>query len=173
MSYADINDYIKYLHENSERVGTLQLGAFYTYNYDFYKDKRPYEEVKFYDRIPLIFLFDFKKAKNGSNLFIGLNFHHLPVKARQIWLSRIRSYYTQLMESNKRLNTIDYKQLFYVHKKAILGVRQYRLEAVSRNRRIATTDLDEILKYYSKTYYGVTYDQVANKYRTTKARTSL
>ena len=173
MSYIDINDYLKYLNESTQRVSSLQLGAFYTYNYNFYKDKRPYDEVKFYDKVPLIFLFDFKKSKNGSNLFFGLNFHHLPVKSRQIWLSRIKKIHSQAMQKNKRMNTVDYRQLFYMFKKSTIGVRQYRLEAVSRNRRVPTDNLDEIMKYYAKTYYGVTYDQVASKYRSSIARTSL
>jgi hypothetical protein len=70
-------------------------GRLYTYGYDAkLKDVLPY-----WDKFPLVIYLGNKKTKEGKTLFVGLNLHYVPPKARQEFLEELLPH-----ASTKNLN---------------------------------------------------------------------
>jgi hypothetical protein len=163
MDYGSIVEYNRYLN-GFKRAKTLRAGYFYVYKYNFYKNY-PIQELKYYDYRPLVFIFNVTNRENGK-YFIGINFHHLPVKARQFWLRKLQSIAKRYfnMGGVQRIPGLNYDTLQKVMKKSIFGVRQYRANAIKDLREIPLDKLEDIMKFYAKTYYGITIREVQAKY---------
>lgn len=162
-NYGLITEYISYL-KTFKRSATIRPGYFYLYNYAFY-EHYPIEELKFYDYWPLTFVFQIMRKPQGQ-YFLGMNFHHMPVKARQYWLNRVKRMARVYFEKGgvRRLPAFNYDNATKVMRKGKLTVRQYRNEAVRNLRIVPLEELDTLMKFYAKTYYGVTIAQVRAKY---------
>lgn len=159
-----LSSYIRYLLTNTRPAQMIRPFKFYAFDYAFDKETRPYEEIRFWDMMPLVFVFDAYKHKEGYNL-VGINFHHLPVISRQIWLSRIKKIQGDSFPNN-RLLRMTYKQLWKMFIKASrYGVRQYRIERATRIRVIENIQMDEVMKFYANTYYGATYRNIEANYK--------
>ena len=66
-------------------VAKPETGKLYAFVYDAkYKDKLPY-----WDRYPLIIMLGSGKSKAGNDVFLGLNLHYIPPKARQEFLEQL------------------------------------------------------------------------------------
>jgi hypothetical protein len=162
IDYGSILEYIEYL-DSFKKTSKISSGYFYTYHYNFHKHY-PIEELKFYDWRPLSFVFSI--VNEDKPYFYGLNFHHLPVKARQWWLRKVKSAASSYFEQGgiRRIPGLNYNTLQKIMKKGLFGVRKYRFEAVKELRIIRLEDLDEIMKFYGRTYYGVTIKQIQARY---------
>lgn len=156
--YASIKEYFTYVNEVSERSNKFLPGFFYAYEYRFPHDK-PFKELKFYDKYPLIFLIG--KGK-GANTYIGLNFHQIPVRSRLIWLTRFNKIAGILNEDERAY--MYYESIKSMYKKATHGVRVYRLDRVFTLRRIDSTKMYDISRFYAKTYYGVSIEAINIRY---------
>ncbi|MEM4260889.1 MAG: hypothetical protein QXG00_06635 [Candidatus Woesearchaeota archaeon] len=163
-SYANINDYIRYINEHFIKTGTLSSGQIYVYRYLFNKDpnfnKKPFNEIKFYDFMPASYIFNINMK---TKTFFGLNFHHLPLYDRRVWLARVSNFQNKM---TGQLNIkLKYQALKALMRKSILGVRQYRFDRVLDLRLIPYEQWINLFNFYAKTYYAVTIDQVESKYR--------
>jgi hypothetical protein len=123
----------------------------------------PYEELKFYDHYPLVYIFNKEITSEKKIIYYGLNFHFLPVPSRKIWFSRIAKMFPKKIESDARLN-LDYQMLFSVMKKSVFGVRKYRADRIKKPRIIPNENMKQILEIANRTYFGVTLAQVVAKY---------
>jgi hypothetical protein len=163
--------YIKYTREQGEPATIVLPGYFYTYNYRFNLNpnfhKLDFDEVRFYDWFPLTFIYDGYKNKEGKLVYRGLNFHHLPVRARRLWLTRLRKYIGEdELDNNERIiKMIDYKPLFYLFRKATFGIRNYRRERMFNIRKVPTHLIDDYMSFASKTYFAATLSQVGLNYK--------
>jgi len=162
-SYGNIAEYIKYL-RSFDKAGTIRPGYFYVYEYDFMKHY-PIEELKFYDYMPLTFVYKIVKGKD-SRYFQGLNFHHMPVKARQWWLNRVKAMASIYFDKGgiRRLPGINYLVLEKIMRKGVFGVRNYKFESVRNLRAIPLEEVENIIRWYANTYYGVTIGQIQARY---------
>jgi hypothetical protein len=163
-----LGHYKKYI-EFFDRASIVLSGYMYAYYYMFQRKGVPQEKLRFYDWWPLTFVFqvDFKERR-----FYGLNFHHLPVRTRLIWLARIKRLYaakfpTDEIKRNfltpKRI-PMTYKRLVLILIKSKYGIRQYRMDRVRKLRIVPNTQWEQAMRYFSKTYYRVTYEQKVNDY---------
>jgi hypothetical protein len=159
-----LQEYIRYLRENTRAAPMIRPFKFYAFDYDFDKETRPYETIRFWDMMPLVFVFDAYKHKNGIN-FVGINFHHMPVISRQIWLARIKKLQKEKFPNN-RLLRMSYHMLWKMFIKATkFATRQYRVERVSRLREVDNNQMDDLMRFYANTYYGATYQNIVSNYK--------
>lgn len=162
--FANINSYIKYIRENFSTVGKTNnlLGSLFVYNYkfnmnpDFYN--KDYDEIKFYDWMPATYIFNIRPE---SKTFFGLNLHHLPLKARDYWLTRFSGINTQ----GKDRFYLPYDVLKVMHIKSKFGIRQYRMDRTFNIRLVPFSYWGELFDFYAKTYFGVTIKDVQMRYR--------
>lgn len=158
---ANLQTYLQYLKDTGIPSSRVITGRFYTYSYMFDKS-RDFSELKFYDVYPLVFVY----KQRGQN-FMALNFHHIPPKAREIWLSRARFLSGYLLENDRRVtNLTNFNQLYNMFKKAsTASVRQYKKERVRHLRRVEAENLDEIMKFISNTYFGISVPAMISRYK--------
>lgn len=168
-TYININEYILYLRKTYKRNNNLKIGQMYSYQYLFNKapnfDKQDPNKIKFYDFYPITFVFD---IDFDNDTLFGLNFHHLPVKSRMMWLDRTKKI-SEIQFAKPGVNRIPalrYPQLKAMFRKSVFGIRQYKMERFRDLRIIPNEKWEEVFDFYSRTYYGVTLRAVANKYRT-------
>jgi len=166
--FLNINKYIQHIRKTYKRINLIQKGNLYTYTYLFNHapnfDKQDYEKIKFYDYMPVTFIFDIDE-KNKT--FTGINFHHLPVASRLIWLNRLKKMRGKLFEQEGVNRVIlRYGVLKFLMKKSIFGIRKYRMDRTRELRIVPNQQWEELLSIYSRTYFGVTLAQVEQKYKT-------
>lgn len=159
---ANIGTYHKYLKETGIPSSRVITGRFYTYSYLFDKTKKDFKDLKYYDVFPLVFVYE----QRGQN-FMALNFHHIPPKARAIWLSRARFLSEYLIENDRRVtNLTNFNTLYAMYKKASsASVRQYKKERVRNLRRVESENLDEIMAFIANTYFGISVPQMISAYK--------
>jgi len=167
--YGRIVEYNNFL-KTFPRASKIQTGYFYTYSYEF-KTNYPKSELKYYDFKPLCFIFkrfkfERKVEKTQGVCSVGLNFHHLPIKARQWWLNKIKVVAFKYFEKGGiiKIPGLNEDTLPRIMKKSSFGFRNYDEINISNLRQIRLEDLDEVMKFYGKTYYGVTIKQIQAKY---------
>jgi len=163
-----LTHYKKYI-EFFDRATIIISGYMYAYYYMFQRKGVPLDRLRFYDWWPLTFVFqvDYKERR-----FYGLNFHHLPVRTRLIWLARIKRLYQAKFptdETKRNFLTpkripMTYKRLVLILIKSKYGVRQYRMDRVRKLRIVPNTQWEQAMRYFPKTYYQVSYDQKVNAY---------
>ena len=155
-----VQQYIDEIDRVAIDASQIRVGRFYTYQYNFDKSG-DYNEIKYWDVFPLVFVY-MKKGKN----FFGLNFHHIPLQSRYIWIARLKKVVEYQYNKDKPLTAFDYQNLYNMFKKATYGVRQYKRMSVRNLKRIETPDqVEELMKIIANTYYGVNYNMVAERYR--------
>lgn len=163
--FLNINDYIKHLRQ-FKRTGIIKPGFLYSYIYRFDKNpkfkKKPYDEQKFYDYMPATFVFHVTE-----NTFFGLNFHHLPLLVRQIWLGRVRRMYEDnFLDTEPDRIPLNWNLLKSILLKASkFSVRQYRFDRLTDLRIVTEQDWERTFRFYARTYFGVTLRAVENKYK--------
>ncbi len=171
-SFRSINDYIKQI-RTFKRAANIFTGQLYAYNYLFTKapnfESAEFDVVKFYDFYPATFVFDVNRE---TKTFHGLNFHHMPVKARKLWLTRVQKIVPKPFETSgvTRIRNLTFPKLKVLFKKSMFGVRQYRMDRVRQLRIVPNQDWEELFEFFAKTYFGVTLAQVEAKYRSFRPR---
>ena len=161
--FGSLARYMNYL-KQFPRVGQVRPGCFYVYVYDFDKENNPYSVYRYWDVLPLTFVYEIHAPK--KKMFRGINFHHAPVRPRQIWLARVRNLIEEDLKKGKRLVRISsWYILFNLMKKlSKKSVRSYRMDRVSRLRKIPNNEIENVLRYYGKTYYGIDISRVEKDY---------
>lgn len=165
IKYNNISEYKKFIRENFKAGGSLKLGGFYSYNYLFSLDE-DFDKLKFYDWLPITLILDIN-IKNKT--FSGLNFHHMPVKPRQIWLNRVKNLLPEKFESGgiqyfKELS--NQNRALGILLKSKIAVRNYRFDRVRDIRSLEVDKLDEVIKFFAKSYFSVSIEQIKNRYNT-------
>lgn len=170
-NYNSIAAYHRYLMQ-FPKTGNLQVGRFYAYLYNFSKDY-PFEELKYYDFEPLTFVFSI----GPGEYFTGINFHHMPVRPRILWLNRVikmaRRVDTDISTRFTggtgrpvwRIYGLNYPKVYKVLFKSKIAIRRYRFDRVGMLRTIPINDIDQVMHYYARTYYASNIKQIANRYR--------
>jgi len=158
--------YVKFIKDNFPRAKVIRPGEFYAYTYRFDKTQYPYSELKFWDVMPLVFVYELHKNKENEKMFRAINFHHAPVRPRQIWLNRTINLTGEAFERNKRLTRLaSWQRLFVMMKKiSKKTVRQYYLKRMIQPRHIPNDRVEEVIRYYARTYYGISISQVEAQY---------
>lgn len=164
----NINQYIQFLRKNFKRESAVRTGFMYSYNYlftdaDDFEDKK-YDDVKFYDFNPLTFVYEIKPK---TKTFFGINFHHMPIQPRLLWLNRVKKLNERPFEKEgaNRLFGMRYNVLKLLFKKSTVAVRQYHFTRVKELRIVPNVDWETVMNIYSRTYYGVRLNDIENRYR--------
>ena len=145
-------------------------GRFYAYNYNFKKDY-DWDDLKFYDYMPLTFIFEIDPKTNTA---LGINFHHIPVRPRILWLNRVKQIAEMFDEEIKikdytkrpvyKISGLDYPRVYKVLLKSKIAIRRYKLNKIHYLRNIDIASIDEVMHYYAKTYVAVGISEIANRY---------
>ena len=161
--FGRIAKYVKYLRQ-FPRAGQVKPGNFYAYVYDFDKETEPYRVIKFWDTMPFTFVYELNAPIKG--MYRGINFHHVPVRPRQIWLARANQLVEEDMRANKRLVRLSrWYILFHMLKKlSKKSVRNYYMERTHKLRRIPNDAVAQAMRYYANTYYGINISNVEKEY---------
>ncbi len=167
--YSHIRDYKQYL-ERFPRTGALKVGSFYSYAYNFQLNYE-WDELKFYDHMPLTFIFAIDTEHNHA---IGINFHHMPVRPRLLWLNRVKTIAKHVQEEIQirglggrpvyKISGLNYPRVYKVLAKSKIAIRRYRLNEIRFLRKIDVRFIDEVMRYYARTWLGVNIDQIRNRY---------
>ena len=162
--YKVLMNYVRYIKKNCRSAQMIRPFRFYTFDYAFDKETKPYDTIRFWDMKPLVFVFDAYKYDHGIN-FVGINFHHIPVISRQIWLARIKKVQGTKFFDNQFLR-MTYNHLWRMFIKVTrYATRQYRLERTSKIRVVENDQMDDMMKFYANTYYGATYQNIVANYQ--------
>jgi hypothetical protein len=159
----NLSSYRKYIRENLKVTKDFKLGGFYSYNYKFSLDYE-FDKLKFFDWLPISFIMNINMEKKT---FVGLNLHHMPVKSRQIWLSRLKKRYPNKFEIGgiKLLRELADEDLATkLLLKSKIAIRNYRFDRVRDLRIISLDQIEEIIRFYSNTYFAVNMNQINNRY---------
>jgi hypothetical protein len=161
--FGVLKNYTKFLKDNFSKTKRMMVGNFYTFTYWFEKDQ-DFNTIKYYDFMPLIFFFGINEKH--KNLYQGINFHHLPLQARKIYMEKMKSLVTEDFDNDRRLVRLArYTALFKMFRKATkFSTRQYEVANMRDIRKIPNTMVEEALQYYAKTYYGINISNVEKKY---------
>ena len=170
-NYKSLPEYIKFLKtELPQPVNKIYPGRFYCYNYKFAMDNIPYSKLKFYDYMPLIYCFEVKQFG-----WVGINFHHMPVDARNFWLNKLIKLSEKVEEQiryvdveNKRLYKIpnfNYPKCYMILKKSKIAIRQYLTKRAKNLRPVPLWLIRDVMQFYARTYYGVGINQIDARYR--------
>lgn len=147
------------------RMPKPRVGRFVCFTYNFHTN--PYyidhpEKKKYLDFQPFDLVIAVR-PKKGT--FMCVNFHHLPVITRQIFLAKLKKDYDSSFDRPKALIPgINYKKLFKYLKKIGVAVRNYRFERVMALREVPSNMIDETMRFYANFYYKSTYKAIVNRY---------
>jgi hypothetical protein len=106
-SFDSIKEYVKYL-KTFPVARRIHFGNFYSFVYNFDSENKSFNEIKYYDLMPLIFVTG--RSKDYPTLIQGINFHHMPLN--------VRNAYIQIM---KNLVRDDLKNPFELRIKVKIG----------------------------------------------------
>lgn len=162
-NFANLGKYVRYINTSFEKRTKLFVGSFYSFVYDFDKNQN-FNKIKFYDMMPLIYLFD--KHPNHKNIVRGINFHHMPINIRYIYTSKMRNIAENNFKKNTRILMLtEYAKLFNMYRKATkASIRQYDITKIRDLRKIPNSQIENVLGYYAKTYYGINIGMVEANY---------
>jgi len=175
-NYGNIKAYMDYL-KTFKLTQSIFPGRFYTYNYKFRKDY-DWDDLKFYDFMPLAFIFEIDPQTNSA---IGMNFHHMPVKARILWLNRLKKlagqweklqvtdkeafgFKTQSNRPVYKITGLNYPRVYKILMKSKIAIRRYKLDKMFYLRNIDIGSLDEAMNYFAKTYVAVDINAIKSRY---------
>jgi len=164
--FGNLARYVRFVKDNFPIAKVIRPGNFYVCVYRFNRKTEPYSVLKFYDIYPFIFVYELHKNKDKDKMFRGINFHHVPIRSRKLWLGRTKRLIGESFDENKRLIRLAaWQRLFVMMKKlSKASVRQYYLKRVVQPRLVPNDRVDELLNYYAKTYYGVSINQIEAQY---------
>jgi hypothetical protein len=162
-SFENIKEYVKYL-RTFPLSRRIFLGSFYSFVYDFDKENKSFNEIKYYDLMPLVFITG--RHEKYPNLIQGINFHHMPLNVRNKYIEIIKTLVKEDFEKDKRLVSIArYDLLVKMFRKATkIAVRNYYIENISDLRKVENSDIEKTLKYYANTYYGINISNMERNY---------
>lgn len=160
--FGSIRNYNEFL-RSFPRMQRLFRGNFYAFTYDFDLNQR-FEKIKYWDLVPLIFVTG--RIKSKKNIIQGINFHHLPINIRLVYLNLIKKISTAEFENDRRLVRLaKYEALFKMFRKATkFGVRNYDMRNIKGLRKVPNSNIEEALRYYARTYYGINISNVEKNY---------
>lgn len=168
IKYNNQKDYLNFIGQ-FPRAPFPIAGGFYCWTYLFHLNPtyKKYPELKKYlDFQPLDLIIYTNPSKK---IFVGINWHALPLRVRDILLANlVRAYPNALNMERTRMPGLNYKKLLRYLKKIGIAVRKYRYERVRMLRFIPGDKLKESLDFYANFYYKSTYEAVANRYRAYK-----
>jgi hypothetical protein len=138
----------------------IRNNLFFAYNYKFQTRGVPFKKLAFYDWFPLVYVFD---VSYGTRHFRALNFHHLPVRLRLIWLTRVKRLYKAKFPTDPKKRNYDkpiqiplsYRRIVSLLYQSTFAVRQYRMDRVRLLKVVSNNEIDHLLLYHSNTYYAV------------------
>ena len=161
----DIRHYKKYI-SFFPPAKSIALGFLYTYNYNF-DVTGDFDKIRHYDWMPVCLCY---KIRPEVNTFFGLNFHHLPVKARTVWLARAKRLWGKKFPTRgKNVNTpmkvnVSYTRILSILYGAKLGVRQYRFDRVNDIRIVPNSQWYTLFRYHANTYLKSSYEKKVKLY---------
>jgi hypothetical protein len=165
--YNNARTYLDFI-KQFPRSPKPRVGKFICFTYNFHTN--PYyidhpEKKKYLDFQPFDLVIAVRPQKGT---FMCVNFHHLPVITRQIFLAKLKKDYTANFENEDRRRTvipgINYKKLFKYLKKIGVAVRCYRFERVMSLREVPVDMIDETMKFYANFYYKSNYKAIVTRY---------
>lgn len=165
-----ISEFDNWINKNTKAVNKIIAGNFYTMKYDYKAppdtiSRVPKEILDFYDGRPVAFIFSGYKAKsNGKILMVGLNFHFLPLRTRQIWISALQKISPNSFKNNSRI-IIPEHLIREMIKKTKWGFRQYDINKIKRLNKIDFKDIRDILRFTPPTHEGKQYFQIEQAYK--------
>jgi hypothetical protein len=162
VNYSSVNNYLTFL-DDFERVSVLKPGSVYAYVYNPLRDV-PKDILKFYDLFPLTFITD---VNYSTQMFHGINLHHMPLPERLLWfkrLSLIINIIKLIRLRSDRLSWLNYHRMMMLYRKSDRVVRQYSFKRVTHARIVPFEKLKEALQFYARTYYGVGINEVSRKF---------
>ncbi len=171
--YSSLNDYLRFIQNNLKPVKTIKVGQWYQFNYffhinpDFSKVKP--ELKKTYDFFPCDLCVSISPR---SKSFICVNLHRLPVKSRQIFISRLKKAFgeSKFEKDPIRLPGVNFKKLTKYLLKLGCTIRRYRMSRVHQLRLINSDAIEEIIKFYANTYYRGNIKTIQNLYNNYKPK---
>jgi len=168
-NYKNIRAYLNYL-KTFKLTNSIYPGRFYGYTYNFRKDY-DWNELKFYDYMPLSFIFEIDPKTNSA---LGINFHHMPVRPRLLWINRVKQIAKrfeeeiQIKDYNSRpvykIKGLNYPRVYKILLKSKIAIRRYKLDKMFYLRNIDLGNIDEVMRYYAKTYVAVNIDNIKQRY---------
>jgi len=171
--YRSLSQFELFISKNGKRTSKVIPGSFYTYDYSYNssivgKSQKVKDQISYYDRKPLIFVFNYYRAKNGEIFAEGLNFHQMPVKARIYLLSVFKKISPSNTEKDLRINISPNTLKTMIKRMQIKSkfvFRQYNINRIQRPMQISFSDMKELIKYTPETYNSRQYDEVVLNYR--------
>ena len=167
MSPYNITEYITKIDEVGKPTNKIIPGQFYSFAYDYYLNpdikKLPKAILDYYDTLPLVYVFNIKTSKNGSVHYECLNMHHMPIKSRKIWLSKL-SKVAGIFIENEMPVLLPAALMKTLMIKSKFGQRQYNINRIKYIKKIPFAEIKNIIKYAAPTYDAVQYQEVASKY---------
>ena len=162
--FGQVAKYVKYLKQFPKATSILP-GNFYVYIYMFDRTL-DFNIIKFWDLIPLTFIYENYKTNDGVKMTRGINFHHVPIFPRKLWLSKAKQLVNEDFDRDSRLIRLaKWKRLYIMMKKlSKKSVRQYNLKSMRQVRRIPNNMIEETMNYYARTWYGINIGRVEKDY---------
>jgi hypothetical protein len=168
--FSRLRELDRFIKKNFPVTKSIQLNSFYSYDYSFKLDPE-YEKLKYYCFKPIVYVF----RQNKTHCW-GVNFEHLPIGARLLWIQKIRKFSKVIAErlsiisfddqKEFRLPGVNYPALIKVFRKAKIMVRCYRKEAIFNCRRIPLNKFAEVCLYHvSAIYFDVPYKAIEQRYK--------
>ena len=173
-SLNSLVDYMDYLDTEFKTTTKLYPNRMYTYDYKFSQDY-PYKELKFYDWKPLVYIFEIR-----GKYAIGMNFHHIPPKARQIWFDRVEKL-SKRLDNNIRIkglggrpvykiHGLNYPRVYQVLQKSKISIRKYRFDRMSNVRDVDLRKFREVSSFFANTYFDVDISDIRKRYNIYKPK---
>jgi hypothetical protein len=140
----------------------MKIGFLYTYKYDFYTDY-PDEILDYFDERPLSLILSYWPQRD---LFLGLNFHFLPVLNRAAFIKKLMGM-NQLAFNKDGTNKVrvNYLTIQQIMRKSKYCVRLYRPEAISDMRIIPNKEWINTSQYAPATYYKVNIEEIMKRHK--------
>jgi len=163
--YGQVVKYVRYI-KQFPKANSILPGRMYAYFYMFDKDQ-DFNLIKFWDLMPLTFMYENYKTKDGVKMSRGLNLHHAPVRPRQIWLSRAKKIVNEndFQDNTRLIMLAKWRRLYLMMMKfSKKSVRQYNIKNMRQVRQIPNDMIEETLKFYARTWYGINIGRVEKDY---------
>tara|TARA_R110000765_G_scaffold149893_1_gene252556 strand:+ start:1501 stop:2064 length:564 start_codon:yes stop_codon:yes gene_type:complete len=171
--YKSLSDYKLFISKNSKLTSKVIPGYFYTFDYSYNIDKinksaKRKDQMSYYDRKPLAFIFNYYKSKDGKIIAEGLNFHHMPVRSRLLLLNIFSKIAPSTTSKDFRITLSPdsmkklIKRLFI---KSKFVFRQYSINRIQRPMQITYSDMKELSRYTPETFESRQFDEVILNYK--------
>jgi hypothetical protein len=127
--------------------------------------KVPKHILDFYDGRPVTFIFGGYRAKrNNKILMVGVNFHFLPLRTRQLWIFALEKVSPNSFSTGSKVK-IPAELLRSLIYKTKYGFRQYDINKIRALRKIKFADVRDIMRFIPPTHEGKQYYQIEQAYK--------